>query len=166
MLALADSSLTPQAQESHSQVVTEDPPATPPRRYKRPTRKLIAGQLPPHLPRIPNISEPTPEERCCKECGGDKKLIGTEHSELLEWVPGGFQVEVTERRKYACRRCQSGVVILSNFKGTLQADGTSTVNKIFDRKNPSPPIRADAWRTCVGDFSKPWKRAMRLRSSQ
>ena len=28
---------------------------------RRPTRKLIAGQLPSHLPRIPNISEPTPE---------------------------------------------------------------------------------------------------------
>jgi len=26
-------------------------------------------------------------------------------------VPGGFQVEVTEQRKYACRRCQTGVVI-------------------------------------------------------
>ena len=62
VLALADSSLTPRAQEPHSQVVTENPPVAPPRRYKRPTRKLIAGQLPLHLPRIPNISEPTPEE--------------------------------------------------------------------------------------------------------
>ena len=284
VLALADSSLTPQAQESHSEVVTEDPPVAPPRRYKRPTRKLIAGQLPSHLPRIPNISEPTPEERCCKECGGDKKLIGTEHSELLEWVPGGFQVEVTERRKYACRKCQSGVVIgpapvrvldgalpgpgllaeilcrkgnehnplerqsrifirrhgvplspstlgdwysraldllepihkrigkvcqsrshlstdatplpvldhddprgikrghlwpvrsdsevlflyaptgtgtlvsefLSDFKGTLQTDGTSTVNKIFDRKNPSPPIRAG----CLAHMRRRFFKAM------
>jgi transposase len=30
---------------------------------------------------------------------------------VLEWEPGGFRVEVTERRKYACRACQSGVVM-------------------------------------------------------
>jgi transposase len=270
MLGLADSSPAAPMPESDSQVVDEAPPAPPPRRYKRPTRKLIAGQLPAHLPRISVVSEPTQEDRCCEECGGDKKLIGTEQSEILEWVPGGFHVEVTERRKYACRGCQSGVVIgpppvrvldgalpgpgllaellcrkgnehnpierqsriftrrhgvplspstlgdwysrsldllesihkrigqlcqsrshlstdatplpvldrddprgikrgqlwpvrsdsevlflyaptgtgtlvsefLGDFKGTLQTDGTSTVDKIFDRKNPSPPIRA------------------------
>jgi transposase len=37
--------------------------------------------------------------------------MGSEPSEVLEWEPGGFVVEVTERRKYACGRCQSGLVI-------------------------------------------------------
>jgi transposase len=84
-----------------------DSPASP---AKKPARKPLR-QIPAHIPRITTISEPCEQAKRCADCGGDKALIGSEAAQVLEWEPGGFRVEVTERRKYACRACQSGVVI-------------------------------------------------------
>lgn len=112
-LALALGEATaPQALLASESGGAGEPPLLEPRRKKtRPQRKLTSGMLPAHLPRTVTLSEPPSEQLHCAECGADKKLIGTESSEVLQWEPGGFRVEVTERRKYACRACACGVVI-------------------------------------------------------
>lgn len=79
--------------------------------HKPAAARKKARQLPAHLPRVVTLSEPSAEQLRCIDCGVDKHLIGSESAEVLEWEPGGFRVEVTERRKYACRACQGGVVI-------------------------------------------------------
>ena len=81
-----------------------EPPAPARRRARKKTR-----QIPAHIPRVTILSEPSEAQRICG--GHSKHLIGSESSEVLEWEPGGFRVEVTERRKYACRDCESGVVM-------------------------------------------------------
>lgn len=83
---------------------------SPPSPAKKPARKPLR-QIPAHIPRITTISEPSEQAKRCTDCGCDKALIGSEAAQVLEWEPGGFRVEVTQRRKYACRACQSGVVI-------------------------------------------------------
>ena len=103
--------------------LTESPPIVPlllpdnsdeaaessPKKKRPQTRTL--RKIPAHIPRITTLSEPDEAQKRCTDCGQDKTCFGSETSEVLEWEPGGFRVEVTERRKYACRACQSGVVI-------------------------------------------------------
>ena len=127
------------------------------RKPKRGQRNLVSGQLPAHLPRIVTLSEPPEPERCCAECGADKKRIETESSEVLEWEPGGFCVEVTERRKYACRACESGVVIgpppVRVIEGALPGPGLLSelvVRKIEDHC----PLQSQS-RIFSGRFSVP-----------
>jgi transposase len=73
------------------------------RRGKRPA-------LPDSLPREVVRLEPTEAERTCS-CGAEKSCIGCETSQVLELVPAQFKVIVFERAKYACRTCETGVVI-------------------------------------------------------
>lgn len=85
-------------------------PETPPP-PRRPSRLRPPRQIPESVPRRLTISDPTPEQMCCGDCGAQKTYIGSDFAELLDWEPGGFFAERTERRKFACRPCQSGVVI-------------------------------------------------------
>jgi transposase len=66
--------------------------------------------LPDSLPREVVRLEPAEAERTCS-CGAEKTCIGCETSQVLELVPAQFKVLVYERAKYACRRCEAGVVI-------------------------------------------------------
>lgn len=99
------------APDSDDVPASPDPALSAPARRRRKVRKLCGDTLPAHLPRTHTVLEPTAEQRCCTECGSQKKYIGSETSEILDWVPGGFSVEQSERRKYACGTCESGVVI-------------------------------------------------------
>jgi len=112
-LSLALSAAAPPLLLAASQDATVPDPALPaiqPVRT-RPERKLKRGHLPAHLPRTHTVRQPSDPELCCATCGSRKKFIGSETSELLDWVPGGFHVEQIERHKYACATCESGVVI-------------------------------------------------------
>jgi transposase len=67
--------------------------------------------LPAHLPRE-QIEHPVSEdELTCDQCGCRKERIGQEISEELDYVPASFIVREHIRPKYACKQCQSGVVI-------------------------------------------------------
>jgi transposase len=66
--------------------------------------------LPDSLPREVVRLEPAAAARTCA-CGAEKTCIGCETSQVLELVPAQFKVIVYERAKYACRTCESGVVI-------------------------------------------------------
>lgn len=66
------------------------------------------GHLPAHLPRVERIIEPA--STLCP-CGcGEMARIGEDISERLDVIPAQFQVLVTRRPRYACRRCSQTVV--------------------------------------------------------
>lgn len=109
-LVLALGETEPQALTESADTQTESPEPQQPPAPSRKNRKK-PRQIPAHIPRITTLSEPSEAQKICDDCGVQKALIGSEASQVLEWEPGGFRVEVTERRKYACRGCQSGVVM-------------------------------------------------------
>jgi transposase len=61
------------------------------------------GRLPQELPRIERVLEPA-STLCPCGCGAMAR-IGEDRSERLDITPAQFQVIVTIRPKYACRRC-------------------------------------------------------------
>ncbi len=67
--------------------------------------------LPASLPRRRVVHDVAPEGRACPECGGERRLIGEETREQLEYVPASLVVLVHVRPKYACRACTAHVVI-------------------------------------------------------
>jgi transposase len=79
-------------------------PARPPQRHGR-------VPLPPHLPRERIEYHPPQEALVCPQCGGTKERMGEEITEQLDYVPASFIVRQHVRVKYACKKCQEGVVI-------------------------------------------------------
>jgi len=71
-------------------------------------RRAVRGSLPEHLPRVEVVIEP--EDTACPCCGGTMQVIGEDRSQRLDRVPAQYQVVITRRPKYACRRCQEGVM--------------------------------------------------------
>lgn len=70
--------------------------------------KRNRGHLPAHLPRIEQIIEP--ESKTCA-CGCTKLVpIGEDRSERLDVIPAQFRVIVTVRPRYACSRCDAGIL--------------------------------------------------------
>jgi transposase len=67
--------------------------------------------LPASLPRRRVVHDVAPEDRACPECGAERRAIGEEAREQLEYVPASLVVLVHVRPKYACRACAAHVVI-------------------------------------------------------
>lgn len=71
--------------------------------------------LPEHLPRERVVYEPKHHglagSACgCKHCGADEQYLtelGSDESEVLEYVPGRFKVLVQVRPKYLCNGCKT-----------------------------------------------------------
>lgn len=84
--------------------------------------------LPADLPRETIVLEPPLEDRHCAECGIDKKVIGHETSEVLEWVPGHFLVQEIRRVKMSCPKCENGVVV------------APVADKVIDKGRPGPGL--------------------------
>lgn len=81
-------------------------PGPPPRRARPHGRR----PLPRDLPRQ-RIEHPVPEEeRTCQGCHEPMSRIGEEVSEQLDYRPATMVVLEHVRPKYACPRCQEGVV--------------------------------------------------------
>ena len=68
-------------------------------------------KLPDDLPRKRIEHDVAPEQKVCPECGTDKKRIGEEVSEQLDYIPASLFVIEHIRPKYACPCCQGHVVI-------------------------------------------------------
>ena len=80
-------------------------------RRKKQRRRRGRNPLPKNLPRE-EITLPVPQShRVCSVCGNDKSCLGHDKSEVLEWVPGSFKVQVYAREKLACKPCQGSVTI-------------------------------------------------------
>jgi transposase len=68
----------------------------------RPKRK----PLPDHLPREEIIHEPPADAGCrCPDCGAAMAKLGEDVTEVLDYLPGRFQVIRHVRPKYACTAC-------------------------------------------------------------
>jgi transposase len=78
------------------------------KRARTERRRHGRGSLPEHLPRVEVVIEP--ENTACACCGGAMQVIGEDRSQRLDVIPAQYQVIVTHRPKYACRKCQEGVV--------------------------------------------------------
>jgi transposase len=86
--------------------------ATPPLVAPEPTEQDIKADtptkprrnLPDHLPRRTQVHEPRPE---CRQCGGAMRKVGEDVSEVLEYVPGRFEVIRHVRPALSCRRCET-----------------------------------------------------------
>jgi transposase len=84
----------------------EEPPAvveqsSPPERKKSERRKLPA-----HLPSRDVVHEPS---CACPACGGEMRKVGEDVTEILDYVPGHFEVVRHVRPAFSCRRCESMV---------------------------------------------------------
>ena len=66
--------------------------------------------LPADLPRRRLIHDVPEAAKVCGECGHEKKLIGQEVTEQLEYVPASAFVIEHVQLKYACPCCKAGVV--------------------------------------------------------
>ena len=77
-------------------------PASP--RANKPKRK----PLPDHLPRQEVVHQPAGDGACtCPECGAGMAKLGEDVTEVLDYVPGHFQVIRHVRPKFACRACDA-----------------------------------------------------------
>lgn len=81
---------------------------TPDGKPRRKAAKRNRGHLPAHLPRIEQVVEP--QNKVCS-CGCTQLVaIGEDRSERLDVIPAQFRVIVTVRPRYACSRCDAGVL--------------------------------------------------------
>jgi transposase len=70
---------------------------------KAPPVKPVRRALPAHLPR----QEIVHESSCnCPACGGELRRLGEDVSEMIEYVPGRYQVIRHVRPKYSCAACE------------------------------------------------------------
>lgn len=68
---------------------------------KKPRRKL-----PEHLPRVTETHEPA--SCACLRCGCEKmRKVGEDVTEILEYVPGRFEVVCHVRPAYSCAKCEA-----------------------------------------------------------
>jgi len=64
--------------------------------------------LPEHLPRQEMVHEPEGDGACtCPACGAGMAKLGEDVTEVLDYVPGRFQVIRHVRPKYACKACDA-----------------------------------------------------------
>ncbi len=66
--------------------------------------------LPKDLPRKRIVLEPDAKDLICPCCQGKKRRIGSDITEELEYEPAVIYINEYERPKYACPRCEEGVV--------------------------------------------------------
>lgn len=102
-MALEDLEQTLAAKEAEPAGSAAAKPAPSP-----PRRRVNRGNLPADLPREEILIDVA--DKTCPCCGGTLHPIGEDVSQRLDLVPARFRVLVTRRPKYACRRCEEGVV--------------------------------------------------------
>ena len=82
-----------------------------PKPASKPSQRNGRVALPKHLPRERIEYHPPEQALQCPVCGGRKEPMGEEVTEQLDYVPASFIVRQHVRVKYACKKCQEGVVI-------------------------------------------------------
>ena len=69
-------------------------------------RRAGRRPLPAHLPRREQLHEPAPD---CPACGGALRRVSADVTEILDYVPGRFEVIRHVRPSFSCRRCEQMV---------------------------------------------------------
>jgi len=82
---------------------------------KKRSRRVHPGRqtLPADLPRVEKIVACTAEQCVCGNCGAETKVIGYDESEVLNVKPAEYYVEVIQREKRACKRCEEQGVAMA-----------------------------------------------------
>src|SRR5207253_6760976 len=95
----------PVASDDASLANGEQPPAVEP--SPPPERKTSRRRaLPSHLPAREVVHEPS----CtCPACGGEMRKVGEDVSEILDYIPGHFEIIRHIRPAFSCRRCETMV---------------------------------------------------------
>jgi len=93
----------PEATDESHQDETSQPAS---QRRRHPGRR----RLPADLPRERLEINPPASERHCTNCDTEKVRIGADVTEELDYVPTSCVIREYVRPKYACGRCQQGVV--------------------------------------------------------
>ena len=98
--------------EPPKETAPDDEASTLGARETKPPRKKPTGRkpIPAHFPRTRIEIELPQAERHCDACGSERVRIGEETSEIVNFVPATFNVDVHVRGKYACRCGEGGVV--------------------------------------------------------
>jgi len=106
LVLFAQELAAPQPDEAES-------PAEPEAAASAPVTRKGHGRkpLPKDLPRKRIVHDVPDEEKVCPECGRDKKRIGEEVSEQIEYVPASLYILEHVRPKYACPCCQEHVAV-------------------------------------------------------
>jgi transposase len=87
------------AAQTPSAAAEEAPPEETPAKKKR-------RKLPEALPRREIVHEPA----CtCPDCGGAMRKVGEDVTEILEYIPGRFEVIRHVRPAFSCRKCEAMV---------------------------------------------------------
>ena len=156
---------------------------SPPDETKRaPARRRHPGRrrLPANLPRERIEVVPPASERHCSTCDTAKVRIGADTTEELDYVPASFVIREYVRPKYACARCQQGVVqaplparpidkgrpgpgLLAHVVASKYADHLPLYRQeqIFQRHGVDITRRTlSEWNGAVADLLEPIVRAM------
>jgi transposase len=88
-----------------SEIDAKPEPTTEPR--KSPAMRQPA---PPNLRRIENPIRVPDDQRACPTCGGERKCIGHDVSEVVELIPAEVVVRLDQREKLACEKCEGELV--------------------------------------------------------
>ena len=99
----------PQADEADSVTINE---------HQRRRRPRVS--LPEHLPREDVIHDLSEAEKICPHDGSALKLIGSDDSEQLEFIPAQLKVLVHKRLKYACPCCEGHLATASKPKQPIE----------------------------------------------
>ncbi len=94
--------------ETAAAAAPPDAPACDVEQSSSSTERKKSGRkpLPAHLPRREVAHEPT----CtCPSCGGEMRKVGEDVTEVLDYIPGHFEVIKHIRPAFSCRRCESMV---------------------------------------------------------
>ena len=67
--------------------------------------------LPEDLPREVIEIEPSEEDKVCPVCNTAKEIIGSDTTEVLEYIPASFHVKQYIRHKFCCKACESEISI-------------------------------------------------------
>jgi transposase len=87
---------------------------------KRPSPGHGRKPLPANLPRKRIVHDVPPEERACPDCGVERRPIGEEIREQLEYVPASMIVLQHIRPKYACQSCCANIVIAERLPEPIE----------------------------------------------
>jgi transposase len=103
---------------------TEPAPPQPPSPEPAATKPKPDGHgrkpLPASLPRKRIVHDVAIAERACPECGEERRKIGEEVREQLEYVPASLLVLQHVRPKYACKSCAAHVVIAPRLPDPIE----------------------------------------------
>jgi transposase len=99
---------------------TDEPDEPPTTTVREHARRNGRRKLPENLPRIRVEHDLEAEERSCPCCGTERRKIGEETSEQLEYEPAKMHVIEHARMKYACPKCEGQIVVAPKARQAIE----------------------------------------------